>query len=106
MQAGKLDRLITIQKRTAAVDGWGGPLPEAWEDVVTVWADFRHKSGSETIRADAETSTVRASVRIRWRTNVDAGMRVKVGSAFYEIEAVMPDLAGRVFVDLVCKRVQ
>jgi hypothetical protein len=31
-------------------------------------------------------------------------MRLKVGEAFYEIEAVMPDIAGRVYVDLVCKR--
>ena len=105
MQAGNLNTRVTIQQRTSGVDDWGSPLPEAWQDVASVWADFRHKSGSETIRADAETSTVRASVRIRWRTNVDAGMRLKVGEVYYSITAVLPDLAGRVFVDLVCERV-
>lgn len=105
MKAGNLNTRVTIQQRTSGVDDWGSPLPEAWQDVASVWADFRHKSGSETIRADAETSTVRASVRIRWRSDIDAGQRIRVGGAFYDIEAVLPDLAGRVFVDLVCKRV-
>lgn len=105
MQAGRLNRRCTIQRKTADEDEWGTPLPQGWEDVASVWADFRHKSGSETIRADAETSTVRASVRIRWRTDVNAGMRIKVGDALYDIEAVLPDFQGHVFVDLVCKRV-
>ena len=105
MDAGQLRTRITIQKRGGGTNSWGEPDPESWTDVATVWSDFRHKSGSETIKSDAEVSTVRASVRIRWRTGIDAGMRLKVGEAFYEIEAVMPDIAGRVYVDLVCKRV-
>ena len=105
MNAGRLNTRITIEKRTAAVDAWGSPLPDAWAEVACVWSDFRHQSGSEAIRADAETSTVRASVRIRWRTDIDAGMRIVAGGAIYHIQAVLPDLKGRVFVDLVCERV-
>jgi SPP1 family predicted phage head-tail adaptor len=104
MRAGQLRTRITIQRRDTGTDSWGQPV-NTWTDVATVWSDFRHKSGIETIKSDAEVSTVRASVRIRWRTGIDAGMRLKVGDAFYEIEAVMPDIAGRVYVDLVCKRV-
>lgn len=105
MQAGSLNTRIVIQKRTSATDDWGSPLPDSWADHATVWADFRHKSGAETIKADAETSTVRASVRIRWRTDIDAGMRIAAGGAFYNVVAVLPDFKGRVFVDLVCERV-
>lgn len=105
MDPGQLRTRITIQKRGGGTNSWGEPDPDSWTDVATVWSDFRHKSGVETIRADAEVSTVRASVRIRWRTDVDAGMRLKVGDAYYLIEAVMPDMQRRVFVDLVCKRV-
>lgn len=105
MRAGKLNCRITIQRKTAGEDEWGNPLPQGWEDIASVWADFRHKSGAETIRADAEISTVRASVRIRWRTDIDAGMRVRVNGAYYDIEAVLADMAKREYVDIVCKRV-
>lgn len=104
MDAGQLRTRITIQRRDTGTDSWGQPV-NTWTDVVSVWSDFRHKSGSETIKSDAEVSMVRASVRIRWRTGIDAGMRLKVGEAFYSITAVLPDIAGRVFVDLVCERV-
>ncbi|MOA62674.1 Phage head-tail joining protein [compost metagenome] len=56
-----------------------------------------------TIKADAEVSIVRASIRIRRRTDVDAGMRVLLGAVVYDIEAVLPGPT-REYADLVCKR--
>ena len=105
MDAGLLRNRITIQRKGDATDAWGQPLPESWEDVVTVWANIRHQSGSESIKSDKPTSEVRASIRIRWRTGIDAGMRVLHGADVYQVEAVLPDAVGRVHVDLVCKRV-
>ena len=106
MQAGRLDTRITIQRKTGGTDAWGAPLPEGWETHATVWSNIRHLSGSDAIKADAEVSTVRASIRIRFRSDITAGMRVLVGLAVYQIEAVMPDLGRREFVDLVVKVVQ
>ncbi len=104
MRAGQLKHRITIQRPTGAQDAWGTPEPAGWEDVALVWADFRYLSGSGSIKAGADVSTVRASVRIRWRTGVDAGMRVLHGGQVFDVEAVLPG-AGRLHVDLVCKRV-
>ncbi len=101
MQAGRLNTRITIQKRTGGTDGWGAPLPEAWEDYATVWANVRHVSGSEMIRADAEGSKVKASIRIRWRCGIDAGMRVLIGQSVYLVDAVLPDMQKREHVDIV-----
>lgn len=105
MDAGLLRNRITIQRKGAATDAWGQPLPESWEDVAMVWANIRHQSGSESIKSDKPTSEVRASIRIRWRGGIDAGMRVLHGSMVYSIEAVLPDAVGRVHVDLVCRQV-
>lgn len=105
MQAGRLGSLVTIQKRTSPADSWGAPLPEGWEEHCSVWANVKHLSGAESIKADADVSTVRASVRIRFRTDVNAGMRVLIGGAVYLIDAVLTDMAQRKHVDLVCKRV-
>ena len=100
MQAGRLNRRCQLQSPSQSVDELGQPIP-GWTDVATVWASIRHLSGVESIKADAAVSTVRASIRIRWRPGLNAGMRVVHGLQVYSIEAVMPDAGGREFVDLV-----
>lgn len=103
MRAGQLNRLVTIQRLTQIKDGIGQIIGTDWTDVATVWANIRHLSGTEAIKADAPTSTVRASIRIRYRAGVDAGMRVLHGSTAYDIQAVLPDEIGRRHIDLVCE---
>ena len=100
MQAGRLNRRCLLQSPSQSVDAIGQPIP-GWTDVALVWASIRHLSGVEAIKADAVTSTVKASIRIRYRTGLNAGMRVVHGAQVYSIEAVMPDVGGREFVDLV-----
>lgn len=102
MRAGQLRDRITIQRKTGATDEWGTPVPQGWEDVAPVWADVRFQSGTETIRAGADVSIVRASARIRWRTGIDPGMRVLFGTQVFDIEAVLPS-SDRKHVDLVCR---
>lgn len=105
MQAGRLNTRCVIQRRTGGTNDWGEPLPEGWETHATVWANVKHLSGSEAIKADSEVSTVRASIRIRYRSDITAGMRVLIGTVVYDIEAVLPDMVQRKHVDLVCKLV-
>lgn len=105
MQAGSLNTRAAIQKRTGGVDDWGTPLPEGWAPHAFVWANVRHLNGSETIRAGAVISEGQASIRIRFREDVDAGMRVVVDARTYSIAAVLPDLVGREHVDLLAELV-
>ena len=102
MQAGRLDSRVTIQAPGATTDELGQPIP-GWTDVATIWADIRMKSGLESIKAGASVSTVQASIRVRYRAGITAGMRVLVDSVAYNITAVQPDVGGREFVDLVCE---
>ena len=102
MQAGRLNRRCTLQAPGTTQDELGQPIP-GWTDVATVWGDVRLRSGLESIKAGAVVSTVQASVRIRYRTGINAGMRVLVGSVPYEVLAVQPDVGGREYVDLVCQ---
>ncbi len=104
MKAGQLNTRIAITKRVTGQGTIGQPIT-TWEDVAELWADVRHKSGAESIRADAVTSSVHASIRIRYRTGLTPGMRVAAGGMTYEVKAVMPDVARRKFVDLVCEAV-
>ena len=102
MQAGRLNRRVTLQSPSQSVDEIGQPIP-GWTDVATVWADIRMKSGLESIKAGASVSVVQASVRIRYRSGVNAGMRLVHNLVAYDIKAVMPDIGGREYLDLVCE---
>ena len=105
MQAGQLRDRITIQRKTGGTDAWGAPLPEAWADYASLWSNIRFLSGTESIKAGADVSVVSASIRIRWRQDVTAGMRVVAGAAVYDIEGVLPGQR-REWLDLAVKRVQ
>ena len=102
MQAGRLNRRCTLQAPGTTQDELGQPIP-GWTDVATVWGDVRLRSGLESVKAGAVVSTVQASVRIRYRKGINAGMRVLVDSVPYEVLAVQPDVGGREYVDLVCQ---
>ena len=102
MQAGRLNRRCQLQSPSQSVDELGQPIP-GWTDVATVWADIRMKSGLESIKAGAPVSVVTAAIRIRYLAGVNAGMRVVHNLVAYEIKAVMPDVSGRVFLDLACE---
>lgn len=104
MQAGQLRDRVTVQAKTSGTDAWGAPLPEAWADYASLWSNIRFLSGTESIKAGADVSVVRASIRIRWRTDITAGMRVVHAGAVYDVEAVLPG-ARREYVDLAVKRV-
>lgn len=105
MNIGSLNRLVTIKRPSTEQDDAGQPL-EAMVTVAKVWANVRHKTGAESIRADKETSVVQASIRIRRRTDLSAGMEVHLDSTVYKIRAVLPDEESRERVDLVCEIVQ
>lgn len=102
MDPGKLKHLVTLQAPATGQDAAGQPLT-GWVDVAQLWADIRSTGGLEAIKAGAITSVVHTSVRLRWRTGLNAGMRVLHGTTVYGVLAVLPDMAGRQYVDLVCE---
>lgn len=96
-----LNHRVTIERPSSAKDAIGQPI-EGWELVGDVWANVRYLNGVETIKAGAEMSIAKASIRVRYRTDLDASMRVRFGSTTFKVNAVLPDEAGRWHVDLVC----
>ncbi len=102
MQAGRLSSSCTLQQPGTTTDEIGQPIP-GWTDVATVWGDIRLKSGLESIKAGAPVSVVQASIRVRYRAGITAGMRVVHNLVAYEIKAVLPEVGGREYVDLVAE---
>lgn len=106
--AGEYNRAISIEKRSGAVDS-SNQLLDDWEVVhALLWAKIKTESGMATIRRSAENQGImvaptRMSVRIRYRTDINEGMRVVRKGVPYDILRVQPDEAGREYVDLVCE---
>lgn len=105
MRAGKLRDVVTLRQPAAGQDEVGQPTV-GFVDVDTVFADVRVQGGVETIRADKVGGVVRASVRIRARSDVQVDWRVVWGSVVLDVEAVLPTPTGADYTDLVCEVVQ
>lgn len=99
MSVMALSKRVTLQQRTAGQDAAGQPLT-TWADVATVWGHIGYLSGYETIKADASSSSTKASIRIRARAGTTSDMRAVCGGVTYSIDAVLPD--GARFINLAC----
>ena len=102
MQAGRLKNRVTIQQQSTVQDSIGQPV-NTWTTYATVWADIRNRSGVESIKAGELTSTVRASIRVRYKAGITAAMRVVHGSITYQIKSVLRDEQNKDYMDLVCE---
>lgn len=105
MILAKLWAKITIQQPVQTVDSVGQPT-RSWQDVVTTFADLRHQRGMESVRGDAVTSRVKASIRIRNHPSINftSGMRVLWDNYIYSVVGVQQQERNR-FIDLTCERV-
>lgn len=102
MDSRDLKSLVTVQVLQAGQDAIGQPVT-TWATFKTLRANIRYLNGLETIKADAQTSVVKASIRIRRRTDITAAMRVVFGATTFEIKAVLPDEQDRERLDLACE---
>ena len=103
MQAGKLNKRVTIQGHTETIDEYGYAVKN-WADLATVWAHVKNVNGKEFIKSNVELSEVSTSIRIRKRKGLDSSMRVIFNDNILQIVAVLPDEETNDYLDLVCKK--
>lgn len=97
-----LNHRIQLLKRYTARDA-AGQRAKGWEVARTLWANVKFQTGAEVMRADANVSIVKCSIRIRARRNVDASMGARYLGVDYDIRAVLPDSNDRDYMFLVCE---
>ncbi|WP_368655394.1 phage head closure protein [Castellaniella ginsengisoli] len=108
MQAGNLNRKITIQKRVQGQSPSGQPIDE-WQDVTKVWAWVKTQSGMAVARQTGESGGVAMSLnsysfRVRFRPDITDDMRIVYGGLYFDIQQVRHDLAGHIWTDLVTEQ--
>lgn len=65
MKAGRLDRRITLQRKSATQNSYGEEVA-AWADLATVWAEVVPSAGREAFVAQQFAGFINATFRVRW----------------------------------------
>jgi SPP1 family predicted phage head-tail adaptor len=103
LAAGTLNRRVSLQQKQETPTGTGGSTI-SWVEVAKVWANLRMLNGIETAKSDFPVSVAKASIRIRWREDIDPTWRVVYVSnsktMTFDVKALLPDLVGREYLDL------
>ncbi len=89
MRTGRMDRLITLQKRTTTGQNTYGEEQYTYADV-PVWAERRELRGNERFAAMQVVSTTASTYRLHYREDITVKDRLKDGADTYDIHAVLP----------------
>lgn len=110
MRAGDINRRVRVERREQGQDDLGQPI-DVWAEVATVWCNVRMLTGKETLTSNSDVANAIASIRVRYRTDIDNGMRAvllkfvdgePVEDIIFNILAPLPNVASREYTDLAC----
>lgn len=88
MDAGKLDRRVTLSHRSVAAPDSHGFRAESFSDYATVWAQKLDIIGREYFATRQLQSEVTTRFRIRYRSDVLVTDRITHESVAYKIDSV------------------
>jgi SPP1 family predicted phage head-tail adaptor len=100
MRAGKLDRIITLDRVTTIVDEYGTPQ-EGWTTVATLRAELIQSSAEEFIRAYGASTDTIVIFRTRYLDGVTTADRVTYASRAYDLKEVK-EIGRREGLELRC----
>lgn len=104
MQAGDLDRSVTIQAKTVTRDDFGGPV-ETWADEITRRAKKIDQGGRDFRAAGVLNAEVTTLFKMRYYAGLTPQKRIVCGGLTYDIVAAYEG-AGRLQETIVQAKVQ
>ncbi|MBZ9757854.1 phage head closure protein [Mesorhizobium sp. ESP6-5] len=87
MRAGKLDRTISIERKTETVSPTGAPIA-AWLNTATVRAEIVTQSASEFLTGFGEAESGTIVFRIRYLAGITTADRVSYAGQVYDLKEV------------------
>ncbi|CAG23154.1 phage head closure protein [Photobacterium profundum] len=104
MDVGRMNHRVTVEGADRSrVDAAGQPIA-VYAEVCSVWANVRFERGAEAMRNGIESAVRRGSVRIRYREDIDEGMRLIHKGMTYGITNVLPDEETMEFMDILIEK--
>lgn len=87
IRAGKLDKLITVQRLTEAVDA-AGTVSRTWAAILTLRAEVLTLSLTEAAAAFGEAETTSQLLRTRYVDGLTTADRVQLDGTAYNLKAI------------------
>jgi SPP1 family predicted phage head-tail adaptor len=94
---------VEILRKVTAPGPTGAPV-DAWQSLCRPWAEVKGVSGRAFLAASAEQADVTYEIKVRYRADIQARMRVTHNGLTLEIVAPLPD-ERRQWLRLMCKTV-
>jgi SPP1 family predicted phage head-tail adaptor len=86
MRIADLNKRFELQAPTKVSDGRGGSTT-TYATAATVWGALWPLRGDELIEGMKLTATITHRIRIRYRTDIKASWRIKLGNRYFSISA-------------------
>ena len=98
-----LDRIVELQELRTTRDRFGGVV-ESWSEIEKVWATVNQSGTSERFQNDADRAIAlrNATIRIRWRDDVQETGRVVYDGFPWDIKGIA-EIGFRRELDLICQ---
>lgn len=90
MQAGRLRYRLRFEKPVRIRDESGEVIVDQWVEAFTVWGAVEPLTGREYLTSAEFRPGVSTRIRVRWRDDLDASLRVLHAGVVYDIQAVLP----------------
>ncbi|WP_394243902.1 phage head closure protein [Halopseudomonas laoshanensis] len=103
MQAGKLNKRVTLQSAGRVQDPDSGAMVPGWLEVRKQWASIEPLSANAFIAAQSVQSKVSVRIVMRYRDDINTAWRIVHKGRIYNIEGALPDAdSGREYITLPC----
>lgn len=103
MQAGKLNKRVSLQRPARVQNGRTGSMSDGWEEVRKQFASIEPLSVNAFVAAKAAQSRVSARIVLRYRDDITSAWRIVHKGRIYSIEGVLPDAkSGTEYITLPC----
>ncbi len=93
---------LTLEQPGGVSDNSGG-VTLTWATVASLWGNIRPAGGNEQLRFDREHANVDHLIRIRFRYDIKADMRFRVGARVFEVRRVDDPDGRRKWLDCLCE---
>ncbi|WP_340265413.1 phage head closure protein [Sphingobium mellinum] len=105
LRAGRLDKRVTILSRADQIDPVFRSAVVAWVPLATVWAQVTDilPSRSDKIADGISITNRPCRVRMRYRADIDSGMRLSINGRIYSIVGGPAEMGRRQGLELVAE---
>lgn len=103
MRAGQLNRLISLQRKAEAKND-DGDLSRSWTEVAKPWARKVDMAGRELEAAMSISQEISVKFLVRYRTDVEQGMRIVLAGEFYHVIAALDKRGDRDELQIYCSK--